>query len=79
MEEVVKDDIAAQEFKQIAREKWQYEVVSKKGRRFFVNYSVQPYGYIKEVLTEGTTPIWDREFKAGENVKNTWVDHIKNT
>jgi len=74
-----KDDIAAQQLKQLARERWQYEVVTKRGRRFFVDYSVQPYGYVKEVFKEDSTLIWDREFKVGENVKETWADRIRST
>lgn len=71
------DDIAAQSFKQFAREKWQYEIKSKQGKQFTVDYIVQPFGYVKEILTQSGTLIWDRECKIGQNFTPTIYDYIR--
>lgn len=71
------DDIAKQSFTQNARDRWKYDVTSKGGRNFSIEYVIQPYGFIKEVLKEGDTLIWDRDIKIGENVSKTWHQYIQ--
>jgi hypothetical protein len=78
----LRDDVAAQQFSQSARDRWSYTVRTRAGLSYTVSYVVQPFGYMKEVLKkvlpEGTQVlIWDRDFKIGENVKETWLDRIR--
>lgn len=73
------DGIQFQRFTQITRDRWKLEVTSKQGRSFLVEHFVQPFGYIREVLTESGKLIWDRDFKAGEMLKMTWELHITQT
>jgi len=71
------DDIATQSFTQHARDRWKYDVISRGGRKFTVEYVIQPYGYIKEVFKEDGTLVWDRDFKIGDNIQKTWLQHIQ--
>ena len=77
-----RDDIASQALTQLSRDRWNYTVRTRSGLQYVVAYAVQPFGFIKETLArvspEGAqTLIWDRDFKVGENVRETWIDRIR--
>lgn len=73
------DDIGFQEFIQDSLLQWRYVITTKQGKKYTALYQVLKTGFIREIFSEGHVRlIWDREFRAGEALKVTISDVIKN-
>lgn len=77
-----KDEVTQQTLTQHARDRWSYIVKTREGLSYTVNYEIHPFGYAKEILVKNLAEgakvlVWDREFKVGENLSETWVDRIR--
>jgi hypothetical protein len=75
------DKVIFRSFTQNARDRWLYNIDTQAGKKYEIQYILQPSGFIKEVFHEITGGarriIWDRDIRAGDNVSQTWEEKVR--